>query len=180
MIFLETERMLFRSHEPGDEPEFVKMHADPEVRRYVGNRPWPEEEAIRRFRNGYLGRPNETYGLWATFLKEQRKYIGACGLALPPNRAVPGLGYYIARHYWGRGLVSEAPAAFLEIGFRRLELPRILADVEKGHGASEHILQKFGFQLVSQEEFPTTERIICLYELLRKDWESRQSRRPPS
>lgn len=177
MIFLETKRLLIRSHEPQDEEEFAKMHTDPEVRRYVGKRAWPTEEAIRRFRNGYVGRPNETYGLRATIFKEEQKYIGACGLAAPPDQPAPSLGYYIARPYSGRGLASEASKAFLEFGFGRLGLPRILADVEKGHAASEHILQKFGFRFVSQEEIPGNGRIICLYELLRKNWEANETRR---
>jgi RimJ/RimL family protein N-acetyltransferase len=175
MIFLETNRLLFRSHEPQDEDEFVKMHTDPEVRRYVGGRAWPLEEAIRRFRNGYLARPDETYGLWATIFKEEQKYIGACGLAAPPDPPVPFLGYYIARPYWGRGIASEASRAFLEVGFGRLGLDRILADVQKGHGASEHILLKFGFRFVSQEEIQASGRIICIYELLRKDWEANKA-----
>jgi len=36
----------------------------------------------------------------------------------------------------------------------------------------KHILHKFGFHLVSQEEIKASGRIICLYELLRKDWEA--------
>jgi RimJ/RimL family protein N-acetyltransferase len=67
--------------------------------------------------------------------------------------------------------------AFLDVGFGRLGLHRILADVEKGHGASEHILQKFGFHFVSQEEFPATGRVICLYELSGRDWEAKKARR---
>ncbi|MGB6683675.1 MAG: GNAT family N-acetyltransferase [Candidatus Acidiferrum sp.] len=171
MIFLETDRLLFRSHELQDEDEFVKMHTDPEVRRYVGGRPWPVEEAIHRFRNGYLGRPDNTYGLWATILKEEEKYIGACGLSSPPDKPVPSLGYYIARPYWGRRLASEASAKFLEVGFTSLRLPRVLADVQKGHAVSERILQKFGFKLVSEEEIPGRGRIISLYELTKEEWE---------
>jgi hypothetical protein len=34
MIFLETERLLFRTHEAKDEADFVDMHTDSEVRRY--------------------------------------------------------------------------------------------------------------------------------------------------
>jgi ribosomal-protein-alanine N-acetyltransferase len=176
MIFHETERLLFRSHEPQDEDEFVKMHTDAEVRRFVGNRAWPVEEALRRFRNGYVGRPNETYGLWATILKDEQKYIGACGLAARPDQPAPCLGYYIARPYWGRGIASEASRAFLEIGFVRLGLARVLADVVKGHAVSEHILQKFGFRVVSQEEIRASARVICIYELLRADWEANKAR----
>ncbi|MGC2530766.1 MAG: GNAT family N-acetyltransferase [Candidatus Acidiferrum sp.] len=174
MLFLETDRLLFRSHEPQDEDEFVTMHTDPEVRRYVGGRAWPEEEAIHRFRNGYLGRPDKTYGLWATILKEEQQYIGACGLAAPPAKPAPSLGYYIARPYWGRGLASEASSAFLELGFGTLSLARVLADVEKGHAASEHILEKFGFKAIKEEEIPSRGRIIVLYELTREDWEKRK------
>lgn len=175
MVFLETERLQFRSHEPQDEEEFIRMHGDPEVMRFVGNRAWPAEEAIRRFRNGYVGKPDEIYGLWATVLKEEQKYIGACGLAFHSNQPAPHLGYYISQPYWGRGLASEASRAFLDVGFGRLGLRCVLADVQKGHAVSEHILHKFGFQLVSQEEIQSGGRIICLYELLRKDWEARRA-----
>lgn len=175
MTFLETNRLLFRSHEARDEDAFVQMHTDPEVRRHVGGQAWPVEKALHRFRNEYLGRPVGTYGLWATILKDEGKYVGACGLASQGNKAAPRLGYYIARPCWGRGLASEASKAFLEAGFGQLRLPRILADVERGHGASEHILQKFGFRFVSQEEIAGSGRIICLYELSKSDWEKKKA-----
>jgi hypothetical protein len=38
MTFLETERLLFRTHQAKDEADFVRMQIDPEVRRYVA---WP-------------------------------------------------------------------------------------------------------------------------------------------
>ncbi|HXW16827.1 MAG TPA: GNAT family N-acetyltransferase [Candidatus Acidoferrales bacterium] len=174
MIFLETDRLLFRSHEPQDEVDFVQMHTDPEVRRYVGGSAWPREKAMHRFRNAYLNQPSEIYGLWATIFKENEKYIGCCGIANPPNGPGPSLGYYIARQYWGRGLASEASQAFINIAFRDLRLPRIFADVEKGHGVSEHILQKFAFKIVSEEKYPTG-RVISLYELLRTDWEKQRA-----
>jgi len=173
MIFLETDRLLFRSHEPQDEDDFVKMHTDPEVRRYVGGSAWPLEKALRRFRNEYLGRPDETYGLWATILKDEAKYIGACGLSRAGNAELAGLGYYIARPYWGRGLASEASQAFIDAAFNRLRLPRIMADVEKGNAASERILQKFGFKYVRKEELAANGRIICFYELSSGEWEQK-------
>jgi RimJ/RimL family protein N-acetyltransferase len=45
--------------------------------------------------------------------------------------------------------------------------------VEKGNDASEHILQKFGFKYVSQEEIPGRGRILLFYELLKAEWEKR-------
>jgi ribosomal-protein-alanine N-acetyltransferase len=173
MIFLETERLLFRSHEPQDEADFVAMHMDPEVRRYMGGQAWPLEKALLRFRDEYLGRPTNTFGLWATILKEEAKYIGACGIRAGKTETETNLGYILTRPYWRRGIASEAAKAFVEVAFTRVRSERLLADVEKGNDASEHILQKFGFKYVSQEEIPGRGRIILLYELLRTEWEKR-------
>lgn len=142
------------------------MQTDPEVRRYVGGQgaAWPRAKAIERFKERYLGKPADTYGMWATILKEDGTYIGCCGLA----RDVAGvhLGYYIARSYWGNGFASEAAQAFVDRAFGCLRLERILADVEKNHVVSEHILQKLGFSKIGEEEAPR-DRIICRYELIR-------------
>ncbi len=165
MVFLETERLLFRTHEAKDEADFVGMHTDPEVRRYVGGQAWPVEKARHRFRNEYLGRPTETYGLWATILKEEERYIGCCGLRAAQDGKAAHLGYYFARPYWRRGFASEACRAFVDFAFTRLQLPRLLADVEEGNVASEHILRKLGFKHTSREEIANSGRIILSYEL---------------
>jgi ribosomal-protein-alanine N-acetyltransferase len=173
MIFLETERLLFRTHEPQDEADFIAMHTDSEVRRYMGGQAWPLEKAQFRFRNEYLGRPTKIFGLWATILKEEAAYIGSCGIRAGKNETETNLGYILARPYWRRGLASEAAKAFIEVAFTRLGSARLLADVEKGNDASEHILQKFGFKYVSQEEIPGRGRILLFYELLKAEWEKR-------
>jgi ribosomal-protein-alanine N-acetyltransferase len=173
MIFLETNRLLFRSHEAEDEADFVEMQIDPEVRRYVGGqgRGWSLEKAQHRFRNEYLGRPTETYGLWATILKKEGKYIGCCGLRPVHDGTGAHLGYYFAQPYWRRGFASEASKAFIDLAFTRLDLLRLVGDVEEGNVASEHILRKFGFTYLSREEIPGNGRIILTYELLRTEWE---------
>jgi ribosomal-protein-alanine N-acetyltransferase len=173
MTFLETERLLFRSHETQDESDFVGMQTDPEVRRYVGGQAWSLEKARSRFRSEYLGRPTNTYGLWATILKEEGKYIGCCGLRAVGQGMEANLGYYFARRYWRRGMASEASKAFIDAAFERLRLVRLWADVEKGNAASEHILRKFGFKYVSRHEIPGRGRIIQAYELVRAEWEKK-------
>ena len=172
MTFLETTRLLFRTHEPQDQDDFVRMHTDPAVRRYMGGQAWPLEKALDRFRTQYLGKPEKTYGLWATILKEEEKYIGSCGLRAAENEGTAYLAYILARPYWGKGLASEAAQAFIHLAFTRLHLPRLLADVEKGNAASEHILQKFGFQFLRQDEIAATRRTILILELSNADWKA--------
>jgi [ribosomal protein S5]-alanine N-acetyltransferase len=177
MIFLETARLLFRTHDAGDETDFIQMHTDPDVRRYVGGQPWTADKARYRFRNQYLGRPTKTYGLWATILKEDSKYIGSCGLRAAPGEKAAYLGYYIAQPQWRRGFASETANAFIQVAFERLRLVRLLADVEQGNAPSEHILRKFGFTYLRREEIPSSGRVILFYELLRATWE-RQAKLP--
>jgi RimJ/RimL family protein N-acetyltransferase len=171
MIFLETERLHFRSHEAGDETDFVSMHTDAEVRRYVGGQAWPVEKARTRFREQYLGRPVEIYGLWATVFKAEGKYIGCCGLRAPGNGVGASLGYYLARPYWGRGLASEASRAFIAVAFTRLGLGCVEADAEEGNAASEQILRKCGFKYVRREAIPGRGRIINFYRLDKGEWQ---------
>jgi RimJ/RimL family protein N-acetyltransferase len=175
MTFLEAERLLFRSHESRDEADFVNMHTDPEIRRYVGGEAWPLEKAQTRFRNEYVSKPTQTYGMWAAILKKENKYIGCCGLRAGEHKGEAHFGYYLARSFWGRGLAKEASKAFIDVAFTSLQLVRLLADVEKGNAASEHILQTFGFRYVSSGTIPASGRIINFYELLRSDWEGKCS-----
>ena len=172
MILQQTKRLLFRSHSAEDEDDFVRMQMDPEVRRYVGGQGWPLEKARDRFRKQYLGRPTRTYGLWATVLKEEERYVGCCGLRPGPEKSAH-LGYYFARPYWGQGFASETSLAFIQLAFNGLSLLRLLADVEEGNAASKHILVKFGFKCLSREEIAESGRVLLLYELTRTDWAPR-------
>jgi len=164
MIFLQTDRLILRAHEPADENAFVAMHTDPEVRRYVGARAWTLDEATSRFRTRYIGKPEKTFGLWATVRRDDQTYIGMCGLSHSAGDA--HLAYYIARPFWGLGFASETAKALVDFVFNELHLPRILANAEKGNAASERILEKLVFRIASIEPLASG-RVITHYELLR-------------
>jgi len=83
--------------------------------------------------------------------KAENRYIGRCGLHPVPGGAV-GLGFYVAKAYWGRGLATEAARVFVDYGFQELKLPRIISSVEVGNAASVRVLQKLGFRCVRREE----------------------------
>jgi RimJ/RimL family protein N-acetyltransferase len=64
------------------------------------------------------------------------------------------LAFYLAREYWGRGLATEAGRAFIQFGFDRLRLNRIVATVQVGNAASLRVLEKLGFTLIGTERGP--------------------------
>lgn len=157
MIVLETERLLFRDHEPEDLERFCAMEADPEVRRFVGGRPRTRPAAERKFRDVYLPPVRDRMGLWATVLKPKALYIGYCGIYphFGAAGAIPGegvLAFYLARAYWGRGLATEAGRAFIDFGFEKLELSRIVATVQIGNEASLRVLEKLGFEWLLHDQ----------------------------
>jgi len=159
MVILESERLVFREHEPGDLDAYCAMEADPEVRRYVGGAPRARQDAERKFRDTFLRRATARLAMRATILRSEGRYIGYCGLTPNftghrPVRNEASLGYYLARVYWGQGLATEAGQAFVEFGFEQLKLTRIVSAVEVGNAASLRVLEKLGFKLVSTETGP--------------------------
>lgn len=157
MTILESERLLFRDHEPSDLEAYCAMEADAEVRRYVGGAPRPRDAAERKFQ-GNLRRPaGGRLAMWATVYKPEGNYIGRCGVYphFGPAGPVSGegaLAFYLARTYWGRGLATEAGRAFVDFGFNELGLSRIVTAVQVGNDASVRVLEKLGFHLVRTEE----------------------------
>jgi hypothetical protein len=134
MIILETERLLFRPHEPGDREAYCAMEQDAEVRRYIGGAPRTREAAEAKF----LATLHPTPGLlrlWATVLKATGIYIGRCGVYphIENDTAVPGegvLAFYFARPYWGHCADREPR---LDTHFRKAEVRPHLAGRRAAH-----------------------------------------------
>jgi [ribosomal protein S5]-alanine N-acetyltransferase len=171
VIVLESERLVFRSHEAGDLEAFCAMEGDAEVRRYVGGAPRTREAAEQRFWSGPMMPVTDRLRLWATVLKPEDSYVGRCGL-YPHLRAedrVPeeaALGLYLARAFWGHGLATEAGRAFVDFGFGELGLKRIVTAVDVRNAASVRVLEKLGFVVERFEEGP---RSFYHFELLRPE-----------
>lgn len=148
MIWLETERLLFRDHEAGDLAAHCEMESDLIYR-------WPQvvhprAEIERGFRERWM-RPKEL-GLRATVFKPHGRYSGLSGL-YPLRKDHEGIteamiAFYIARPYWHRGIATEAGRAWVAHGFEKLGLRRIEAGINAANGASLRVIEKLGFRCV--------------------------------
>ena len=150
MVRLESERLVFRDHEPQDLEPFCDMESDP---LYRGHQPvYPRDHLAEKFTKTWL--PRKEMGLLATVLKENGQYIGRTGLygrrtedgTLVPREAT--LAFYLARPYWGRGFATEAGRAFVEHGLRDLGLLKIHAGMNARNLASIRVIEKLGFKWV--------------------------------
>ncbi len=72
--------------------------------------------------------------------------IGAIGTR---PTGVPGradVGYWLGRSYWGRGLMTEALTALVDLGRRDLDYAKMEATVFATNGAGCRLVEKVGFE----------------------------------
>lgn len=152
-IFAETERLILREIVPSDIDGLFELDSDPEVHKYLGNRPVKDKkqvEAIIEFiRRQYA---ENGIGRWAVIEKSTNRFIGWSGLKLVTD-TINGrtnyhdLGYRLIRKYWGQGYATESAVATLHYGFGVLALKEIIAAAHSENLPSNRILQNLGFQL---------------------------------
>lgn len=84
----------------------------------------------------------------ATFaIATESEAVGCIGLRLgvDVHRQTAELGYWLGEPFWGRGMMTEAVAAFTAEAFRRYDVVRIFAEPFATNTASIRVLEKAGF-----------------------------------
>jgi RimJ/RimL family protein N-acetyltransferase len=71
--------------------------------------------------------------------------VGAIGLENTEKDHKAELGYWLARKYWGGGIMSQAVEEVVNFGFKDLNLKRIYAKVYSFNEGSKKVLEKNGF-----------------------------------
>jgi [ribosomal protein S5]-alanine N-acetyltransferase len=61
------------------------------------------------------------------------------------HRHTATLGYWLGEDFWGRGIMTEAVAAFTDFCFENFPVRRISAEVFANNPASVRVLEKAGF-----------------------------------
>ena len=151
-IHLETERLYIRKIQAADEKGFFELDSDPEVHRYLGNKPVKTiEEARAAIRHIFQQYEDNGIGRWAVIEKATGDFIGWTGLKFITteiNKQIHyyDLGYRLIRKYWGKGYATETAEATLIHGFETMNLSEIYAMVDVQNKASKNVLEKAGLQ----------------------------------
>jgi [ribosomal protein S5]-alanine N-acetyltransferase len=174
---LETERLLLREVRAEDESDVHEYASDPEVVRQMiwgPNTP----EATREFLASALATqaqwPRPNVGL-AIEPKSERRLIGSIELRISDeaNRTAD-FGYVLNRNYWGRGYMTEAAHAILDVAFRQLNLHRVWATCNAKNRPSYRVLEKLGMRregLFLKHAMEKGEwRDTYLYAILAEEW----------
>jgi ribosomal-protein-alanine N-acetyltransferase len=158
-IFIETERLLLRELLPSDDKGMFELDSDPEVHKYLGNKPQLAIEESRKviefIRKQYA---DNGIGRWAMVQKETGEFIGWAGLkymTVLTNGHINyyDLGYRLMRRHWEKGYATEAAKASLEYGLNELKQHKLYAMADINNAASRHVLKKIGFKQLAVFEY---------------------------
>jgi [ribosomal protein S5]-alanine N-acetyltransferase len=175
---IETERLSLREFRASDESDIHAYASDPEVVRLMiwgPNTPEQTRTYLRRALARQDEWPRPSVGL-AMELGSQRRMIGSIELRIQDeaNRAAD-IGYVLTRSEWGRGYMSEAVGAILDVAFRRLELHRVWATCDPRNHASYRVMEKVGMRREAHFRKDVMEkgewRDSYLYAILAEEWQ---------
>jgi ribosomal-protein-alanine N-acetyltransferase len=146
---LQTQRLFLRELQEQDAPACYRQLTDPQVCQYYGNPESVErksEQSVQRAiaqANSHFQRKNMI--VWGLCLQApDTPVIGRIALQDFHNQTIAELAYWLARPYWGVGLMSEALQAVLQFGFETLELHRIWATTDPRNLPSCRLLARNG------------------------------------
>jgi RimJ/RimL family protein N-acetyltransferase len=157
-----TPRLVAKRLSLDDLEDFIRLHLDPDVSRYLGGvRSREETEAYLAKNMAHWD--DHGFGLW-TLRTPGGVFVGRAGVR---HVAVEGaqeveVAYALARPFWGQGLASEITSA-LAAFCAEIALPSLVGVVVVGNDASRRVLEKAGFAFEREVTFHN-ERCV-LYRL---------------
>jgi RimJ/RimL family protein N-acetyltransferase len=143
MMPLETERLLLRRLTPADLDEFVALHRDPEVVRFV--RSLDRAQAEERLRANEREWVERGHGMLAILARDDGRFLGRVGLKYWPQFGETEAGWLLRRDAWGQGYATEAARACVDRGFATLPVSYITAMIHPQNTRSTRVARRLGF-----------------------------------
>lgn len=164
MNLFETSSLVARQLTHHDIDAMAAVYGDEEAMRWVGDGSPLDRAGCEKWIEVTIANyKNRGYGMSALELKTSGAVIGFCGIVHPDQQPEPEIKYALLKHYWGRGLASEAVAGMLMYGRTTLGLPRIIATVAPDNVASQRILIKSGLVEV-ERRFEDGAEVTVVFE----------------
>ena len=178
-VKLESDRLLIRPFQLGDEKAMYELNSNPLVQKYTGDTMIHSVEEAKTLLENVVFKDYQEhgYGRLAVIYKPDNKLIGFTGFKyLPETNGDSDLGYRFLPEYWGKGIATESSKMSLKYGFEDLKLEKIIGFTEIENGASTTVLKKMGFKLTKVDFYPGEKdepgkNPINWFELTKEDYE---------
>jgi RimJ/RimL family protein N-acetyltransferase len=175
---IESERLVLRRITGDDYDFFTRIHAMPEVGRYIGG-PRSAESSRAWLEHNRALHESLSLGQLAVVRKSDRQLIGRCGLTellvdvnaaagtiprgwfargqVPAGMAptlLPELSYTFEPASWGQGYATEAARRVFDYARANLRWPRIVSIIHPDNQPSLRVAARCGLRREGQLEFP--------------------------
>lgn len=181
MTPLAGKRILLRDYELDDLDAVHSWVSDEETMKYLGHgHTKSREETFVRFAESIerkLADDRESWNL-ALVIKASQEIVGEIDLWYRHKRfggGEGGLGWFVRKDLWAKGLATEGAQLIVDFGFRELQMDKISASCIKENVGSERIMQKLG--MTKEAEYRESsvrfgKRVNRLgYAVLRQEWQ---------
>jgi RimJ/RimL family protein N-acetyltransferase len=174
---IESERLLLRRITRDDYDFFARLHATPEVVRYIMSGQPRSAEESRAWVDRVAMYPRANLGFLAVVRKSDGRLIGRCGLSelVVEAKTAPGtilrgwfqrtqapadielletpdLGYTFDPASWGHGYATEAARCVFDYARTNLEWPRIVSVIHPDNVRSLRVAERSGLRRDGQVE----------------------------
>lgn len=147
---IETERLLLAPVTLADIDEFVGLHEDPEVARFMGS---PDRDWLVQWAEGSTREWEELgYGRMTIRDRESGAFLGRTGLKRWPQFEETEVGWALRPEARGRGIATEGAAATLEWAAGRFDLPYVTAMIQPTNTASIAVAERLGMSPMREDE----------------------------
>lgn len=141
---LETSRLFLRPFGKNDIDAVFAMRSDADVMRFI-RAPQRRLGEAESWTNLVSSRwEKERIGFCAVIEKSSGKFIGWCGLWRLKETDEIEVGYALIRDFRAKGYAVEAASAFLDYGFDKLNLDKIVAVARSENRASRRVMERLG------------------------------------
>ena len=154
-LILETDRLIIREMLQEDAEALFDMDKNPDVHKYLWQKPFTTIEEIRDYITNIRSQYVENgIGRFSTILKETNEVIGWTGIKYINDHVENGktnfydYGYRFNEKAWNKGYATEASKAWLAYAFDQMNIQEMNAYTHAENGASNQVLQKVGFNFV--------------------------------
>lgn len=165
---LSTKRLLLRPLVMADLDDFVELHDDPQVVRFI--RRLGRRQAEQRLRDVEREWSQRGHGLFAVLERINGRFIGRVGLKHWPQFDETEIGWVLRADAWGHGYATEAARACLDWGFSALTDPYLTAMIPPDNSRSVAVARRLNFVPLRNDVLLDTD--VVVYALHRDDWPS--------
>ena len=163
-IITETDRLILREWEPGDEKYLKQFLQDIDVM-YAYDHAFSDEEVKEWLDWNLQSYRDNGYGLWAIELKKTGEIVGECGLT---NQTVDDvvyqeIGYHLLKKAWHQGFAIEAAQAVKTYAFEKLQAQAVVSIVRDTNLASMNVAIRNG--MIIKKRFMKQDKAHYLFRV---------------